>query len=80
MFYHRISMFYRLGLGIVLLFLTLLSIGPFWNNIEQTGKASPMFRLIDSTAYLPLLFLITMTAALVDFVSSHSIYSLHNMG
>lgn len=69
LFYHRISMFYRFGLGIVLLLLTLLDIGPFWNNADQTGPAAPIFKLMDSTVYLPLLFLIALSAAILDFVS-----------
>lgn len=64
-------MFYRLGLGILLLLLTMLNIGPFWSDEEQTTPASPMFHLLDSSVYLPLLFLITVSAALVDFVSQH---------
>lgn len=71
MFYHRISMFYRIGLGTALLLLTLLDIGPFWSfkEQEQVGPVAPIYRLIDSSAYLPFLFLVTLTAALVDFVS-----------
>lgn len=69
MFYHRISMFYRFGLGVILLFLTLLNIGPFWTDADQTTPASPMFRLLNGTVYLPLLMLITLTAAVLDFVS-----------
>lgn len=69
MFYHRISMCYRFGLGVVLLLLTLLNIGPFWKDADQTTPASPMFHLLDGTVYLPLLFLITLSAALLDFVS-----------
>jgi len=68
-FYHKISMFYRFGLGIVLLLLTMLNIGPFWTDQEQETPASPMFHLLDGTVYLPLLFLITVSAAVVDFVS-----------
>lgn len=70
MFYHRISMFYRLGLGIVLLLLTLLDIGPFWKDADQKTPAAPIFKLIDGTVYLPVLFLLAMSAALVDFVSA----------
>lgn len=69
LFYHRISIFYRLALGVVLLALTLLNIGPFWTDQEQKSPASPMFRLLNESYYLPLLFIIALTAALVDFVS-----------
>ena len=73
-------MYYRLMLGVVLLALTLLNIGPFWTDQEQTTPASPMFRLLDEPYYLPLLFLISLTAALVDFVSkNHSQYVLHGL-
>lgn len=63
-------MFYRLGLGIVLLLLTLLDIGPFWKDADQKTPAAPIFKLIDGTVYLPVLFLLAMSAALVDFVSA----------
>lgn len=68
MFYHRISMFYRLGLGIALLLLTLLDIGPFWTDTDQLTPAAPIFHLANGPTYLPMIFLITLSAALVDFV------------
>lgn len=61
-------MFYRLGLGIVLLLLTLLDIGPFWKNEDQESSVAPIFKLVDSPAYLPIFFLVALSAALVDFV------------
>jgi hypothetical protein len=69
MFYHRISMFYRVGLGVVLFFLSLLDIGPFWDNSDQDGPAAPIYRLLNGTTFLPTLFLISLTACIVDFVS-----------
>lgn len=71
-FFHRISMFYRLGLGIVLLLLTLLDIGPFWKTADQSDQSAPIYQLVNQDWYLPILFLITSTAAMVDFVSRTS--------
>lgn len=70
MFYHRISTFYRFGLGIALLFLTLLDIGPFWRDADQTTTAAPIYQLLNNAAYLPVLFLVALSAAMLDFVSA----------
>jgi hypothetical protein len=73
MFYHKVSMFYRFALGIVLLLLSLLDIGPFWNNSDQTGPAAPIYFLLNGTLFLPILFLMSLSACILDFVSaSHS--------
>lgn len=68
-FYHRISMFYRFGLGVVLLLLTLLDIGPFWKTAEQTDPAAPIYHLVNGTVFLPILFLVALSAGVLDFVS-----------
>jgi hypothetical protein len=70
LFFQRITTWYRFLLGIILLSLSLLNIGPFYKTSELEGKAAPMYTLMNGVIFLPILFAISTSACILDFVRS----------